>query len=112
MTLLADRVKQARESAGLSQADLARLSGISTAAMSQIETGQTKTLKASTATAFAKATGYTAEWLTSGRGQERSLKNSDEQINFILRGLEQLAPEHRKLVEDQVRALVGVQGQQ
>lgn len=110
METLKDRVIEARRAGGMPQAEFARAVGISTAAMSQIETGQTKSLKASTAAAIERATGYNAQWLITGRGPKRVFGGASnrEQIAFILQGLQRLPPEHRQLVEDQIRALLTV----
>ena len=72
MDKLSDRVRRARTLAGMTQADLARATGISTAGISLIENGQTRSLKASTALALEKATGFNARWLESGKGPEQS----------------------------------------
>ena len=71
MGTLAERFKRARVAAGLSQADLARATGISTAGISLIETGQTRSLKAKSALAIEKATGFSSRWLETGLGPEK-----------------------------------------
>lgn len=67
---LSDRIKEALRHAGKSQSQLAVEIGISTSAVSQLVTGQVKSLKAATATKMAQATGVSAEWLVSGSGSK------------------------------------------
>lgn len=64
--MLAERVKQAIEHAGLNQADVARATGKSSAAANQWVKGETKSLKAETALKLARACGVTVEWLVLG----------------------------------------------
>lgn len=61
---VADRLRKARESAGLSQADLAELTGISRRTISSYEQGSTP--KRTNVLAWAMATGYPYTWITDG----------------------------------------------
>ena len=106
MESLSERVKKARKAAGLSQAEMSRRLGISTAAMSMIETGQTKTLKASTLTALERVTGYSGEWLVSGRGPEKG--GTSSQVDRIYKALVALPPEHRARVESEIEFLLSL----
>lgn len=78
-----DMLKRAREAAGLSQAQLAKVVGVKPAAIGLIETGDTKSLKASTAVALARALGLRVEWLVEGVGAtKRATKMSDDALQF------------------------------
>lgn len=69
MSLLEDRIRQAREYAGISKAELARRCGISAAAAIQWEDGSTKSLKAESLIAICDATGVNPRWLALGKGK-------------------------------------------
>ena len=62
---LADRLRKAREEAGLEQLELAEISGISRAAISNAERGST-TPHRSTLMLWAMATGVSLEWIQTG----------------------------------------------
>jgi transcriptional regulator with XRE-family HTH domain len=65
-----DRIREAMESAKLGKTDLARATGKTSAAITQWIDGSTKSLKADTAQAIQVATGYSAMWLVTGRGEK------------------------------------------
>lgn len=67
---VADRLRKAREVAGLDQAELARLAGISRATVSNAERGAGVPQRA-TLRAWALVTGVNADWLTEGWEAER-----------------------------------------
>lgn len=62
-----DRIKRARKHAGLKQQQLAKLTGITQASISDLETG--KSQASSYSASIAKACGVDAVWLESGKGQ-------------------------------------------
>lgn len=68
---LADRIKEAMESAELSPAELARKTNRSAGAVTQWLDGSIKSLKYDTAAALELATGYRAQWLVTGKGEKR-----------------------------------------
>ncbi len=61
------RLKHARKSANLSQAEVADAAGITQPAYSQLESGRTR--KGTSLIPIARALGVDAHWLTSGRGK-------------------------------------------
>jgi transcriptional regulator with XRE-family HTH domain len=66
---LKDRAKEARLMAGYRTVPpFARALNIESAAVYQIESGKTRSLKGGTLTAYARVTGCNAEWLASGKG--------------------------------------------
>jgi transcriptional regulator with XRE-family HTH domain len=65
---LKDRIKEAMDSARLTKAGLARATKASPGAITQWLTGETKSLKAETATSIERATGYRASWIVDGKG--------------------------------------------
>ena len=100
MPALNQRVIEARENVGLSQAEFARKIKISRSALSQIESGATKAIKLETATRMEKVTGFNAEWLGNGNGEklisERAaspgLSEQEQELISQFRGL---LPEQR-----------------
>jgi transcriptional regulator with XRE-family HTH domain len=115
MKTLSERLRYARESANLTQSELARAVRVSPSAINQIEKGGTKSLKAPTALAIERVTGISAEWLMSGVGDPSSGSampgSRDEQLRRILEKLEQLPQEHRDKVEAEVRFLASLRSQ-
>lgn len=73
-TVLSDRVKKALETAGLSQAELARKTGIAPPSLHDIESGKTKSLRSTTLVRMAKALGQTPDWLAGGIGKASSFE--------------------------------------
>lgn len=80
MGTLAERITEARESAGLSKAELCRAARgrLTHAALSQLESGKSKALKAETALAIAAATGSRVEWLVLGQLPKRKTDEAAE----------------------------------
>lgn len=70
--MLKDRLLEARNAAGLSQPQLGALIGTSAGAIGLIETGKTKTLRATTALSLAKHLRVRPEWLVYGTGPMKS----------------------------------------
>jgi len=73
MDTLADRMKEALEEAGAIPADLARACGIKPASVSNWLSGETKSLKSSTAMRAAEFLKVNQLWLAEGRGPKRPL---------------------------------------
>lgn len=66
-----DRIARAIKDSGKSKSEIAKLCDVAPSAVTQWINGESKTLKAESVFALAKATGYRAEWLTFGIGPER-----------------------------------------
>ena len=69
MDTLAERLKWARETAGLSQRGLSELAGLASSHVQLIESGRAEGLNLGTAGGLAQALGLSLDWL-SGRDQE------------------------------------------
>jgi transcriptional regulator with XRE-family HTH domain len=82
---LKDRIKEAMESAGLKHAELARATGKTNAAVTQWLDGSTKSLKADTATRLELATGFSAEWLVSGKGPKK--RQAQDGVGSVLHAI-------------------------
>lgn len=65
---LHERITEARESAGLSKSELARKLGLSRASVSAWEAGAVKNLKNEHLFTLSRITGYSAQWVATGRG--------------------------------------------
>ena len=78
MSLLKDRVTEARQSVNMAPAEFARRLGISKSALSQIENGATKSLALKTALSIQSVTGFRAEWLMDGSLPQRRSESNVE----------------------------------
>lgn len=67
---LSHRILEAMHGAGLKKLQLAKATGKSSGAVTQWIDGSTKTLKAETAAKLQAATGYSAVWLVTGKGEK------------------------------------------
>lgn len=70
MNMLGDRIKQQRQSLRMTQQGLATKVGVSRAAVSQWENGDTKGLRPANLLATAKALGADVEWLVTGESAQ------------------------------------------
>lgn len=99
MSSIMDRFTEARLASGLSQAELARAISLSRSAVSQIESGETKTLKASTLVAFERATGYRASWVETGRGPRKATPGHADQLERTYDKITRLDQTFREKIE-------------
>jgi prephenate dehydratase len=74
--MLADRIKQVRQTAGLTQAELADALGVSQPTVNRWETGETEPAR-TTLEQLAEATGAAPEWLAFGRPAVREAAATD-----------------------------------
>lgn len=93
---------------GLTQADLARALGISTAAMSHIATGKTKGVRGGTLAALERVTGYNAQWIAEGRGPKQTPGRGldQDQVGFIVEGFSHLSKQHQDQIAKQIQFLL------
>lgn len=68
---LAERIQELI-GAGFSKSALARAAGKTPAAVTQWLTGDTKVMKADSAYGLAALTGYSSEWIATGRGEKKA----------------------------------------
>lgn len=71
MTVLADRMKEALNEAGLNQAELARLVGCTRATVNDWTSGRTESLRGPNLMKAAQALGVEPDWLGTGKGPKR-----------------------------------------
>lgn len=69
MSTLSERLKQARQHAGLTQDELAEKSGVTQASISKIELGKNKSENTTFGVQLAVACGVRCEWLVLGQGE-------------------------------------------
>lgn len=70
------RISKAIRDSGKKKAEIARIVGVSTAAVTQWTSRETKSLKAETLMALAAATGKAPQWLATGEGPEEATAQS------------------------------------
>ncbi len=80
---LKDRIKVARESAGLTQDQLAKRVGVSRPAVGMWEGGQTKTIEGENLVRTAYATGADPLWLATGEGQMHPASMAKEDLGVV-----------------------------
>lgn len=88
---LAQRVKAAREAAGLSQAALSRLAGVSNPAVIELESGLSQHPAPSLIAGLAKALGVTREWLQHGTGEPPAAflgKDPEQELEAVVQALD------------------------
>lgn len=103
---LADRIKDARTRAELSQAELARRSGISQPSLHDLESGKSKTARSTTLMRLAEALGQTPEWLIGGKGALLAVSARTPTEESLLADFRRLNSTEKKLVVRMIRALV------
>jgi transcriptional regulator with XRE-family HTH domain len=81
--LLADRIRQARRAAKLSQAELAETLEVASSAVAQWESPNGTTPRIEKFPALADAIGVSADWLLTGRSEKRRQRIVDEHLPAI-----------------------------
>lgn len=96
----------ARERANLSQAQLAKLCGISQPSLSDLESGKSRSLRGKTLLRLADALGQSPEWLAGGGGKADAFSpRSPDEENFLA-DFRRLTAAEKKIVLRMLRALV------
>ena len=72
MTTLQERIAKVMAETGKTVGDLAEIAGVSSSAVTQWKDGPTKSLKTAPAVKLAEATGFSAMWIATGSGPEKS----------------------------------------
>lgn len=107
---LADRFREARESAGLTPAEMARALRVKGSSVSNIESGRTRALRAETAAGVERVTGYSAVWVATGHGPRQGRlgkipSGEAEQVNALYEAIMALPPHLRAKIEADVHFL-------
>lgn len=101
---LSDRILEAMHGAGLKKLQLAKATGKSSGAVTQWIDGTTKTLKAETAAKLQAATGYSAVWLVTGKGEKLAGSNTPNVFDALTPGALDIAALYDLIpVRDQIR---------
>jgi len=103
---LANRIKDARIRAGLSQAELARRCGVSPSLLCNLENGKIKSLPHSTLLQMSKTLGESPEWLTFGNGHTKPSSTRSKFEHDFLVDFHKLSAAERKIVARMVHSLV------
>lgn len=103
--MLKDRVRQLRLAKGMTQQELAAKARITQPALSDIETGETKSLAGETLIYLARALDESPEYIQTGRRSSAKLTADDALMAILVR----LTPANRALVTQLARSLVSQQ---
>lgn len=109
MNTKGDRIRWARKTAGLSQAELASLVGVTKGAVSLWETNQTKNLKNDYLFLVAEKTKVNPKWLVSGEGDAK-INMEDEgsaEAQRLAASIMRLAPHQRAAIQSLVDSFSG-----
>ena len=72
MSTLQDRIAHLMSETGMSVGEIAKVTGVTSSAVTQWKDGPTKSLKTAPATKLAAATGFNAMWIATGTGPVKS----------------------------------------
>lgn len=72
MTTLQERIAKLMAETGKTVGDLAEIAGVSSSAVTQWKDGPTKSIKTAPAVKIASATGFSAMWIATGAGPEKT----------------------------------------
>ncbi|MDN5503243.1 MAG: peptidase S24 [Comamonas sp.] len=93
MSTLQERIAHLMEKTGLKVSEIARITGVSSSAVTQWKDGPTQSLKTAPATKLAEATGFSAMWIATGTGsahvdpQRVGSKGFDANVKPVFAGL-------------------------
>jgi transcriptional regulator with XRE-family HTH domain len=71
MSLLEERIYEARQESGITASNLARMAGVTSAAVSRWEKGQVKNLRMEHLFVISRLLDVNPEWLATGRGRKK-----------------------------------------
>lgn len=103
-----EKVKVKRAEKGLSQAELAKMTGLTQATISRIESGEVTQLRSANLKRLAGVLGVTIDFLV-GKKDRMSFEDTlaaDKTAKVIFRGYEKLSEERRKQIRDFVEFLI------
>lgn len=88
MSTLQDRIAHLMSETGMSVGEIAKVTGVTSSAVTQWKDGPTKSLKTAPATKLAAATGFNAMWIATGTGPVKSdTAGFDANIRPIVAGM-------------------------
>jgi transcriptional regulator with XRE-family HTH domain len=105
---LASKIRVKREELGLTQAELAKKTGLTQATISRLESGEVRQLKSEAIKSLARALGVSLDFLMGDKSRmdfDETLK-SNENAQVIFRGFEKLSEEKRKQLREFVEFLL------
>ncbi|HCL3223705.1 LexA family transcriptional regulator [Pseudomonas aeruginosa] len=97
-----ERIARAIQLSGKTKSEIAKLCDVAPSAVTQWINGDSKSLKAESAFALAKATGFRAEWITLGSGPERAIAVGPDHNQGELVGLASAWDADTPLEDDEV----------
>ncbi|MEC6481874.1 helix-turn-helix transcriptional regulator [Pseudomonas aeruginosa] len=97
-----ERIARAIQLSGKTKSEIAKLCDVAPSAVTQWINGDSKSLKAESAFALAKATGFRAEWITLGSGPERAIDVGPDHNQGELVGLVSAWDADTPLEDDEV----------
>ena len=108
------RLRRARKDAGLSQVELAARTGLKQGSISDLERGESRTMRGPTLMAVSRALGVREEWLLTGKGEQYSTYAADDPVRKLLtpeaikliKDWRKLTPEVRSTVAEMIRTMV------
>lgn len=101
------RLRHVRELRGLTQVQLAKKSGVSQAAISELETGENRSPWGTNLVKLAQSLLVSPEWLANGKGQmEGHSSPLPPEAERVARDWLRLAPEVRKSVANMIREMI------
>ena len=103
METLASRLKRLRKSAGLSQPQLAEMSGVGSSTIAEIETGVTQNPTHDKLVKLAAHFEVNPEWLLTGKGPQHPVSSMKEDESELLLLYRSLTPEGRSYALRRVR---------
>lgn len=103
-TVVATRLRMAREMAGLSQGQVAKLLGLHRPSVSEIEAGRRK-VSADEITRLAEIYGVSLSWLARAKGEDSEADPHDDRIELAARELAKLEPQDLKRLMGLLRAI-------
>lgn len=76
-----DRIREIRAELGVSQAELGRRIGVTRSAISQLESGTTKSMNGEHLAMLSRVSGYSPTWIATGRGPKRMAVGSGAAVS-------------------------------
>jgi transcriptional regulator with XRE-family HTH domain len=105
------RIRQRRKELDLTQMECASRIGIAQASLSEIETGETRSLRGTTLVGLARVLKTTTRWLMTGKGPHEADAALSEQEEALLGIFTQLSQQNRAAILAAMQAMFRSQAQ-